>query len=976
MNKNIEKIEILKRLYLSARIVPFYIALFLVSFAASGVGLVPVRNFLRNDYKGGSQNWAMVQDSIGRVYIGNRDGVLVYDGLRWKPYYLGNYTTVRSLNFEGETGRIYAGGTEEFGYFESDPLSGQLRYKSLMPLFGKSYPTFTEIWNIMTVNGSVWFQADFLLFGYDGTRLRTFPAAGRIARSAVIDGTVVLALEDGRIQYLKEGGLRIAPNTERLSGKKTAAILPSPLKGSCLIVTSEDGIYLYDGKEARPYETGVNEFLKENQVFSAASRGDCYVFGTIERGAVVQNLKTGSTKYVNKDNGMQNNTVLGIGFDHGDNIWLCLDNGLDYVIYNSPITYLTGASNDIGAGYASLRLGNDLYLGTNQGLYSTSYPFPEGPNPISVKRELLGQVWALSSDGDNLIVSGDRGLFEGRKGNFTQIPDVGGTYKFEKLPGSSTLALASTYDRFHLLRKTAGQWRDLGPISGFDDKGGDFRIDRLGYIWLPHFRKGIYRLHLDTASLKFDDMKLYDSDLGLPDNHNNSVEIFEGEPVIATTHGYYHYDRKSGRMVPFTELQKKLHAANGSKPVNLTDGLVILMKDGLSVAKRRGDGTYNTDSTSFVSRQNQLIPGFENLNYLSPKELIVSNQEGFWNVNTEFQSGAHSEVSPFVETIYANRDSVVYRAPVVRSAQHELVLTYDLNSLLFEFGYPDFTATESVEFSSYLEGYDEEWTPYSTEPKREYTRLGEGEYVMHVRARDMRTGRISETDYEFKITPPWYRSTVAKIIYGILIIVGGILVYLLLHHYVRKAQRKVEKRKEVELEKLRRDSERDALQKDYEIATLKSDQLEKDMRQKSSELSNTAMNLIHKNEVLADIGSKLTKLQTSLGDSEDHIKINRQLAKIKASISDSISHDDDLDRFTENFDIVYVDFTKRLSELHPGLSQADRRLCCYIKMGLSSKEIAPLINISYKSVEMARYRLRKKMGLGAESSLTEYLGRM
>ncbi|MDE7334817.1 MAG: transcriptional regulator, partial [Muribaculaceae bacterium] len=101
--------------------------------------------------------------------------------------------------------------------------------------------------------------------------------------------------------------------------------------------------------------------------------------------------------------------------------------------------------------------------------------------------------------------------------------------------------------------------------------------------------------------------------------------------------------------------------------------------------------------------------------------------------------------------------------------------------------------------------------------------------------------------------------------------------------------------------------------------------------------------------------------------------VQKQLSHIQTAIEQNISHDDDWSTFNRNFDVVYGDYTKRLHELHPQLSQADIRLCCYIKMGLTSKEIAPLINISFKSVEMARYRLRKKIGLSPDRSLTDYI---
>lgn len=130
------------------------------------------------------------------------------------------------------------------------------------------------------------------------------------------------------------------------------------------------------------------------------------------------------------------------------------------------------------------------------------------------------------------------------------------------------------------------------------------------------------------------------------------------------------------------------------------------------------------------------------------------------------------------------------------------------------------------------------------------------------------------------------------------------------------------------------------------------------------------MNVVRKNEILLDISDRLDKL--AQGD-RSPADISRQISRIKALIRENISHDDDWRTFMHNFDAAYEDFTKNLQSRHPGLTPTELRVCCYLKMGLSSKEIAPLFNISYRSVEMTRYRLRKKLGLTRENSLTDYL---
>ena len=187
-----------------------------------------------------------------------------------------------------------------------------------------------------------------------------------------------------------------------------------------------------------------------------------------------------------------------------------------------------------------------------------------------------------------------------------------------------------------------------------------------------------------------------------------------------------------------------------------------------------------------------------------------------------------------------------------------------------------------------------------------------------------------------------------------------------------RASVKVARRKQSELDTMRRQAKEESLLKDYEIAELKGRQLEQDIKHKTAELSNITMNVVRKNEILLDISSRLEKL----AGAESTADISRQLTRIQSIIRENINHDDDWRNFMHNFDAAYEDFTKRLQERHPDLTPTELRTCCYLKMGLSSKDIAPLFNISYRSVEMTRYRLRKKLGLSREDNLTEYLQKL
>lgn len=958
----------LSRLWL----IPLLICLCFIE--AQGSGYVRISNYTKEKYGGGAQNWCVIQDEIGKIYVGNRDGMLIFDGERWKRAYLANYTTVRSLMYDGSDGRIYAGGSEELGYFTNDANTGVLSYKSLMDSFQEDKPSFSEIWNIYKIDGAVWFQADNYLFCLSDNRLKTYPVGRRISASSQVGKSIYLALDDGRIIRLSNGMFYEFRDISAISGKKVAAILPFGQDGEIMIATSLDGLYRSVGDRIVPFDNRFNQFLKQNQVFCGNCRGSKYIFGTVNAGALVVDFTNGKANYLNKETGLQNNTVLAADFDYTGNLWLCLDNGIDYALNNSPMEDLIGRNSSIGAGYASLVTGGKILYGTNQGLFVTGFPYEITPIPSAMHRELQGQVWSITQCGDMAFIASDAGVYTYLNGRLSHVDGIHGTYKALLLPWDAQHALASTYEGFRLLEFVGGKWVDAGMIEGCGDLEGDFIFDGDGSIWMSHWRKGIYHLSLDETARTMKAVKLYDSSCGLPTNDNNTVAVFDGKVAFSTRDGFF---TPSGNSVEwYTELNDAMPNKRHGAVQTLADGSLAYIDDrGVYLASKSADGTIRCTTVASGNMRELLIPGYTKLNYVSPDEIIISTQNGFNTINTHRTDDSSWTPVPFVSSIYANQDSIVYTSRMVPTSGLKLELPFELNSLKFEFAYPEFDEAGMMEYSSYLENYDADWIPFTNESTREYTRLNEGDYVMHLRVRDRASGEIREAALGFTISPPWFRTTMAKTLYilSLILVIG--LIAAGARTWVDRAKRQTELRKEKELNELRKQAEQEALVKDYEIANLKTEQLENDIRHKSQELSSTAMSLIRKNEILNDIASQLDVLQKlASADNFSRTQIQKNITKLQTSIEKNLSEDNDRDVFNKNFDIVYDGYSKRLSEAHPNLTSSDKRLCCYIRMGLSSKEIAPLINISYKSVEMARYRLRKKLCLDSETSLTDYLG--
>ena len=142
----------------------------------------------------------------------------------------------------------------------------------------------------------------------------------------------------------------------------------------------------------------------------------------------------------------------------------------------------------------------------------------------------------------------------------------------------------------------------------------------------------------------------------------------------------------------------------------------------------------------------------------------------------------------------------------------------------------------------------------------------------------------------------------------------------------------------------------------------KNKSLQQDIDNKNRELGLSTMTLIRKNEFLGALKKELNALEKG-----------KELDRIIKIIDRNINNTEDWKFFEEAFNNADKDFLKKIKKKHTVLTPNDLKLCAYLRLNLSSKEIAPLLNISHRSVEVKRYRLRKKMELPHEASLTNYI---
>lgn len=932
-----------------------------------------VRNFPATLHPGGSQTWQIGCDTLGRMVFGNKNGLLEFDSSRWLLTGLPHGSAVRSFMLDkgpDGTRRIYVGGSEEFGYYECGTGRDIRRYVSLTPLLPDGFPSFREVWKVHRMEGSktIWFQADNEIFRYDGSKITPIHVNNRITTSAVVGGKLFIATHGGGVSELIDRRLQPVDMGDLPATARVVALLP--YNSRILVVTEYDGLFLLEKGRLQALKTDLDPFLKSNQVFCAAVREGRFAFGTVSMGVVVKNFSTGRTAYANTATGLQNNTVLAMYFDDDLNLWLGLDNGIDMVMTSLPYYSLLGKSSVYGAGYMSLRAGNRLFLGTNQGLYSLAFPMPDTADPPHLTPIMRGQVWDISELEGDIFVCTDAGVSYSRGGGaFLSIPGLEGSWCAIPLDEYPGYAVVSTYGRLHIIRKEAGMWRDTGEVTGYDDIGGHLKYDECGNIWLSHWQKGVYCLRIDPLRRKVVSRKFYNSRNGFPTDHNIGMVMFGGSPLFSTEGGFYRLS-DDGIMRADTSMNRLLGMAPAPS-VHISPEGDIWSVTGTCITRawKKTDGTARTDTVTYAPIAKHLIPGFMHFNFIDDTRLVVATQEGFFDIDLSDPGHQSAGRKVFFSSVTAYGDSTEVYYPSDASPG-DLTIPYGMNSLRFEVVLPEYRGGENAVVYSYmLENCDADWSSFAPGGMKEYTQLGEGDYIMRVRAYNTFTKRMQESSLAFTVAPPWFRSGWAKGIYTILILTGFWLTYRAIRDASRRSSRRVAIKKEKELQDMRRAARQESLEKDYEIAELKSRQLELDVKHKAEELSNITMNVVRKNEILLDISQRLDRMHTDGANAETL----KEIAKIKSLIKKNISHDDDWRNFLHNFDTAYDDFARRLSETHPGLTQTELRVCCYLRMGLSSKDIAPLFNISYRSVEMTRYRVRKKLGMDRDVNLADYL---
>ncbi|MBC7722838.1 MAG: transcriptional regulator [Pedobacter sp.] len=948
----------------------------LTIFCQNTIGLPSVINYPKQVYSAGLQNWDITQDKNGIIYIANNEGLLSFDGKNWSLFPLPNKTNVRSVAICNDN-KIYVGGQDEIGYFEP-AKNGLLQYHSLTELIPKKDRAFGDVWDIVPYKNSIFFRSINKIFKLSNQSFATYYSQTEWAYLSICnDHLYAQDSKFGIMNFSNNIWQPLFEKNELPANDPVTAILPLT-NDSAIITTLKNGLLLLSKKGISTFPSANNQLFKNDRIYAATKiNANTIALATNNNGIYIIDKKGNLIQSFSKTEGLQNNNVLSIFLDNQANLWLGLDNGIDFIAYNSAIKSITPALQN-GSSYAAIIQGNQLFIGTSNGLFSVllepekkDLSFSKGN--FSIVKNTFGQVWSLNSINNQLLLGHHEGAFLVKNNTVQPFSPNNGFWNFT--PTSTTFPtpqiIAGSYRGISFFNYKNGLFTEEQEVPNFHESSRFFAVDKDDNIWVSHPYHGIYKIVKNTTGL-FKTYS-YSNKNGLPSLLNNHVFKIKNDVVFATEKGIYTYDVLKDIFEPSVFYNKILGNQSLRYLKEDASGNIWFIHE-----KTLGVIDFSGKEPRIIylpELTNKMLSGFEFIYPVNDNNIFVGGEKGFFNINYEKykQTIPNLHIQIRGVRIIDKTDSLLFggyfkdvnepqlqnetdNVPKIKS--HWKTLHLEFSSTLF--GYQS-----NLTYSYRLKGFDDNWSVWGNRTEKEYTNLPAANYVFEVKVRSNLGNESAPATFAFKILPPWYQTIWAKIFY---ILLFCSFVYALNKWQHKKFEKKQAKIKE-EQTRLVYIHELEINKTESELVTLRNEKLEADINFKNSELASSAMHLVKKGELLNKIKSELTHIMKGLDNPQ-------AIAELKKLIK-SLGEDDNIDlewaHFTKHFDKVHSGFLAELKEIHPNITSNELKLSAYLRMNLSTKEIAQLMNISVRGIEISRYRLRKKLSIDTETNLFDYL---
>ncbi len=769
-----------------------------------------INYYSARDYGKGLEatNQSCVQDKMGILYFGNAGVIIKFDGVNWTQIPVKQQSTWILSLAVSDNNYIYVGAQNEFGLLKPNS-KGKLVYVSLSDKLSKEQKVFTKINRVLTWKNNVAFQSEEAVYLYSNNKLTTILPETSFHLSFIINDELYIRQRNIGIMKLVNNKLQLIKGTEFYKNFGVFSILENSDKTKLIIMTREDGFWLFDCKtyNSTPILSSDCNLLKQYEIYGAIKLSDGNIaINTLNNGIIITNEQLKILNKINHNNGLKDNGVLALMQDFQGNLWAGLNNGISQIQYSLPISSYSTESGILGNITSILRYNSKLFVGSTNGLFIQSETNNESLNLVPYHDFTKG-VKKMCKAFDFLILGTQDGLFGIKNNTIKKIDDteVNAVYysnylKILFVAGKNSL----------IIYEYSGSWKKLLEINEVSEEIIRFEEEQTSngsIVWMGTALQGMIRLkYTSITNYKIDK---FNSNDGLIDNAWTIPFKIDNKVVFSQRKGLMQFVNEESIIEQLPDSLKNnpefykgyfdyYNFYNQKERINLPFYLIEDAKNRFYVNLDGEIGYFDkTNLYSWVTQQFCLADiGKANVFFHDDDGICwIGGDDGLLRFDENKVKNYSIDFCSILNKVTCGlSDSIIYDgySESYYNKSNNFNIDYKLNTVGFNFSAPFFEGTDKILYSYMLVGQDTSYSSWNSENHVLFTNLWEGNYIFKVRAKNAYGHISSESSFKFSILSPWYRKYWAYFIYLVVLIVIILIIVRL------NSQRLIAKNKKLE----------------------------------------------------------------------------------------------------------------------------------------------------------------------------------
>ncbi len=786
------------------------------AFSQNELGLSSITNYHPTDYLAYSQNWYVNQDERGVMYFANGDGMLEFDGTYWNLIKLADEaSTATAIYIDTAFSVIFVGAKSDFGFVYIDS-KGVWKFQSLKVLVKEKIRNFGFITEILNYQGKIIFVSNYEHFIYDNNaKTIEYQKFDSYGREFIIDSRLYRIDDEKGISVFTNGQMQPIEGGDALKSALVRSVIKTK-DGNGLFFTRKNGIFSFQEKELlannklimQPFATEIDSFLIQAQINHAIELKNSFIaIATMREGTVVIDKQGNIKQRFDINSGLLNSTHNYLFQDINGSLWIAMDNGIAQVDINSPITYWNENYGLKGAVMTIARFNNDIYVGTWQGLYKMSSKRRNEHlqksshllNTFSPINDVKTQCWNLKvipyKQNEFLFISSSQGLYYLYENQTVLIDSENRYYSVYQSPKDSSIIYGANDKGLSILKISKSAVDFVKHVENINHAVISIREDKYG-LWLGTEYNGVKRILFDENYNAI--TKTYAENEGLPAAEYTYVYNINNQVFFLTKSGVFLYLPNYDKMYavnnyfPWLDFSRfYVNIVSSVQNANLWMQISAKQKTRRIILQL---SDLNKKNIHYHINSYRLIPLMEVLSFYPEKNDVVwfSGDDGLYRYDLKQMNQLNIiEFSALIRRVYATDSKLLFNGN--KNARFTIPsIKYKNNSIVFEFSSTNYLSGNKNLFQFYLEGYENNWSEWTYDKRKEYTNLPPGKYMFRIKTKDV-FGHVSEeNNFIFYIEYPWYMTTWAFISYLAFLLLIIFLVARITNWRLLRAKRKLE----------------------------------------------------------------------------------------------------------------------------------------------------------------------------------------